>query len=117
MLAPEPVQPPPDTPGETDASATEPSDGGTTITVLREEAQALAMSDALDKAASLGMMRIFYDLELHHRQEIASRDARIATLEHALQQQRMRVEFDRLATRHIQEEAIQRSVPPRRASR
>ena len=107
---PHPVHPPPDSPSDHFCANTVSFDV-VPLEGLRNNIQTLSNSDKLDKESALHMTRLFHAMELLMTHEINIRDARIASLQHDIQEQRLRVEFDRIATRHIQEDAMMASTP------
>lgn len=76
------------------------------LETIKKDVEALSSSDKLDKESALQMTRLFHSMELLLSQETNTRDARIAALQHEIQEQRLRVELDRLITRQIQEESM-----------
>lgn len=81
------------------------------LDTIRREVQQLSECEQLDKDTALRMMRLFHSTELLLTHEVNARDASIASLRHELQEQRLRVELDRIATRQIQGDAMMASTP------
>ena len=107
---PHPIEPPPESPVDSKPVQSVTSDV-VPLERIKHEVQALSSSEKLDKDAALTMTRLFHAMELLMTHEINDRDARIASLQHDIQEQRLRVELDRIATRQIQEDAMMASTP------
>jgi len=107
---PEPIQLPPDSPSE-HSRAPNTSRDVVPLDTIRREVQQLSECEQLDKDTALRMMRLFHSTELLLTHEVNARDASIASLRHELQEQRLRVELDRIATRQIQGDAMMASTP------
>ena len=73
---------------------------------IRTGVHSLATSDKLDKESALQVTRLFHAMEMLIRHEITHRDDIVASLRSQLEQQRLRTELDRIATRQIHEEAV-----------
>ena len=108
---PDPIELPPGSPTESSHTQAVVPDVVVPLERLRADIEKLSNSDKLDKESALQMMRLFHAMELYMTTQLNTCALRIASLEHQLQEQRLRVELDRLATRHIQEEAIMASTP------
>ena len=106
---PQPIELPPESPLHP-IHALKPPDV-VPLEQIRREVETLSSSEKLDKEAALQMTRLFHSMELLMAHEINTRDSRIASLQHNLQEQRLRVELDRIATRQIQEGAMMVSTP------
>ena len=107
---PGPIELPPESPTESSHTQVALPDV-VPLERLRTDIEKLSSSEKLDKDSALQMMRLFHAMELHMTTELNTCTLRIASLEHQLQEQRLRVELDRLATRYIQEEAMIASTP------
>lgn len=108
---PDPIELPPDSPMESSFTQVAALPDVVPLERLRSDIEKLSNSDKLDKDAALQMTRLFHAMEMYMKTELNACALRIASLQHELQEQRLRVELDRLATRHIQEEAIMASTP------
>lgn len=108
---PDPIDLPPDSPTEFSFTQSAAPPDILPLERLRSNIEKLSNSEKLDKDSALQMTRLFHAMELYMKTELNACALRIASLEHQLQEQRLRVEFDRLATRHIQEEAMMASTP------
>lgn len=107
---PEPIQVPPDSPPDPPHACATARDI-VPLDTIRRDVQELSDSDKLDKETALRMMRLFHSMDLLLTHEINARDASLASLRHELQEQRLRVELDRIATRQIQGDAMMASTP------
>lgn len=107
---PDPIELPPESPMESSRTQVAVPDI-VPLERLRNDIETLSNSDKIDKDSALQMTRLFHAMELYMTTELNTCALRIASLQHQISEQRLRVEFDRLATRHIQEEAMMASTP------